>query len=204
MLALAWVVALYDAYKFRQGNTLLKAGMIRIFSGVVDDTTWQIMHMANTVYPLDPRIHENLGVLYANYNGSMPISLDERIEGLEWVIQGDKWAANHLVNLAGMYVQAINAYRMGGDEAKAQTYLAKLKDVSERLMRVADFSHMSWGVMGIYKLLNNQPTEAIPLLQRALTIEPTYAPAQSAMQTAVSLTGLSPMVVQDAILQRAQ
>lgn len=204
VLALAWVVALYDAYKFRQGNTLLKAGMIRIFSGVVDDTTWQIMHMANTIYPLDPRIHENLGVTYANYNGSMPISLNERIEGLEWVVKGDAWAANHLVNLAGMYIQAINVYRQSGDEATAQTYLVKLKDISERLMRVADFSHMSWGVMGIYKLLNNQASEAIPLLQRALTIEPTYAPAQSALQTAISLTGVVPMVVQDAILQRAQ
>jgi hypothetical protein len=204
ILALVWVAALYDAYKFRQGNTLLKVGMIRIFSGVVDDTTWQIMHAANTVYPLDPRIHENLGVVYANYNGSMPVSLNERIAGLEWVAAGDAWGANHLVNLAGLYIQSINTYRMAGDEATAQTYLVKLNDVSRRLMRVADFSHMSWGVMGIYKLLNNQPNEAIPLLQRSLTIEPTYPPAITALQTAVSLTGVAPMVVQDAILQRAQ
>lgn len=201
IMAMAWVWALYDAYKFRQGNTILKAGMIRIYSGLVDDTTWQIMHMANTVYALDPRIHENLGVVYANYNGTIPVSSAERLAGLEWVASGDPWAANHLVNLAGMYIQGINFYRMQGNEAQAQIYLAKLKTTSERLMRVADFSQMSWGVMGIYTLLNNQPAEAIPLLERALTIDPSYIPAQSALQTAVSMTGVAPVVVQDALFK---
>lgn len=201
ILAGAWGWALYDAYKFKQGNTLLKFGMMRLYAGVSDDTTRQIMEEANRVYPLDPRIHEHLGVVYANYSGSMPLSTEQRIERLEWVLSGDPWAANQLINLAGQYVQYIEALRQQGRTAEAEAVLEKLNALVPKLMRVADFSHFSWGIAGIARLLAGAPAEAIPLLQRALTIDPTYAPAQSALQLASQLTGVTPLVVNDELVR---
>ncbi|MCA3244228.1 MAG: O-antigen ligase family protein [Alphaproteobacteria bacterium] len=201
VLIAAWGAALYDGAKFKEGNTLLKLGMMRLYAGVADDTTLQILEQANRVYPLDPRIHEHLGVVYANFQGTTPLPLSTRIAKLEWVIGGDPWGANHLVNLAGLYIQAIETARQQGDVASANATLPKLDTTVAKLMKVADFSHFSWGIAGITELLHGRPAAAIPLLQRALTIEPTYAPAQAALQTALKLTGQAPLQVNDALVR---
>jgi hypothetical protein len=201
VLAAAWGWALYDAYKFKQGNTLLKLGMMRLYAGVSDDTTLQILEEANKVYALDPRIHEHLGVVYANYNGSLPIDTATRIAKLEWVLQGDIWAANQLINLAGQYIAYIEQLRAQGQVAAAQAVLVKLQAIIPKLMKVADFSHFAWGIAGITELLSGRPAEAVPLLQRALTIDPSYAPARNALQIATSMTGVAPITVNDALVR---
>lgn len=192
-----WSAGIYDAVKFKEGNTLLKLGMMRLYAGVADDTTLQILEQANRVYPLDPRINEHLGVVYANYQGSISLPVSARIEKLEWVIAGDPWGANHLVNLSGQYIQAIEEARQRGDLATANTLLGKLDGTVAKLMKVADFSHFSWGIAGITELLHGRPGAAVPLLQRALTIEPGYVPAKNALQAAISLTGQAPITVND-------
>ncbi len=202
-LLAVWSWALWDAWAFRNGNILLKAAMVRIYSGVIDDTTKAIIDRANEVYALDPRIHEHMGVVYANYNGVMPLDRQTRIGTLEWVLKGDPWAANHLVNLAGQYIALIDEARARNDLATVQRALTRMRDIYARLQRVADFSHLTWGIGGLIAVIEDRDRDAIPLLQRALTIDPTYAPARNALQIAIARSGVSPIVIQDNAVKQA-
>ncbi len=201
LLAALWGLAVYDGLKFKEANTLLKMGMMRLFSGVSDETTLNILKAANNIYGLDPRIHEHLAVVYANYSGPTPIALSTRAELLEGFLQGDPWGANHLINLAGVYVQLVEQQRSQGQTEAANETLRKLDALGPKLMRTADFSHFTWGIVGITRLLQGRPAEAIPLLQRTLVIEPSYTPAQNALALALAQTGQMPVTVQDGLLR---
>ncbi|PZP39827.1 MAG: hypothetical protein DI585_02920 [Pseudomonas fluorescens] len=192
VLAAAWVIALWDGYKFREGNILLKAGMVRIYSGLTDDTTRQLLEDAYRTYPYDQRIQEHLGVVYANYTGNDPMSLDERITKLEWALSGDPWGANHMVNLAGLYLQRAEIAKRNGDMTTYNSYVGKAEGLFEKLKRNANFSHYTWGIGGTIRNMQGQYKDAIWMFQRSLSIEPNYLPAQYGLQVAVSESGIAP------------
>lgn len=200
VLAFSWGWAMYDAYNFRAGNVLLKAAMIRIFSGVNDETTVAILEKAYDVYPYDQRILEHMGVAYANYSGTVPISLDERQAKLEWVLKSDPWGANHLINLAGIYLQKAQLATQAGHQDEAMRNLAKAEDCFTKLKKVADFSHFTWGIGGMIRLMEGRTDDAIWMFQRALAIEPTYEPAVAGLQQAVSRSSVKPIMVKDNML----
>lgn len=191
ILGLSWLWAMWDAHKFRQGNILLKAAMVRIFSGVSDDTTLALINQAYKVYPYDPRIHEHMAVVYANYTGTMPI--EDRIAKLEWILTMDPWGANHIINLAGQYLQFAQIKLAQGDTATAQAYLAKTEALYRRLQRVANGSSFTWGIGGMIRMLQGQDLEAASLFERALAVDPHYGPALAGMkilQARASATGV--------------
>lgn len=182
VLGVSWVWAMWDAHKFREGNIILKAAMVRIFSGVNDDTTLALINKAYDVYPYDPRIHEHMAVVYANFAGSEPLPIEERIAKLEWVLKGDPWGANHMINLAGQYLQLIQAKEAQGDLGAARLYLDKTEGLYERLQVVADSSFFTWGIGGMLRLLEGRNEDAASLFQRALAINPQYGPALAGMK----------------------
>jgi hypothetical protein len=200
VLASAW--AMWDGLKFRESNVLLKQGMVRIYSGINDDTTLEVLKRAWDVYPYDQRIQEHLGVVYANYTGVMPISLEERISKLEWVLKGDPWGANHMINLAGLYLQLATQQQMRGDLQGMAQSLSRTDELFERLKENADFSHYTWGIGGTLRNMQGRPADAIWMFRRALAIEPGYTPAQYGLQMAVSASGVRPAVVKDGMLAR--
>lgn len=175
LIASVW--AMWDGLKFRESNVLLKHGMIRIYSGINDDTTLQLLEKAWHIYPYDQRIQEHLGVVYANYTGVMPLSLDERIEKLEWVLKGDPWGANHMINLASLYLQKAVEAQGTGDFVARQNALRRAEQLFDGLQQNADFSHYTWGIGGTLRSLQGNPQEAAWMFRRALTIEPGYMPA---------------------------
>ncbi len=197
----ASVVAMWDGLKFRESNVLLKQGMVRIYSGLNDDMTLEALKRAWEVYPYDQRIQEHLGVVYANYTGVMPISLEERISKLEWVLQGDPWGANHMINLAGLYLQLATQQQMRGDLQGASQSLSRTDELFERLKENADFSHYTWGIGGTLRNMQGRPQEAIWMFRRALAIEPGYTPATYGLQMAISASGVRPAVVQDGMMR---
>ncbi len=200
LVLVAGVWALWDAYLFRQSNVLLKQGMIRIYSGINDDTTIKVLEKAWDIYPYDQRIQEHIAVAYANYNGLMPMRLDTRIAKLEWALDGDPWGANHMINLAGQYLQKAEQNRSLGNRAAFEDYLAKAETMFERLKQNADFSHYTWGVGGALRNLQGQPEEAMWMFRRALAIQPGYQPAVVGLQAAVSAASVKPAVVRDGML----
>jgi O-antigen ligase len=190
VLVAAQAVACCDSYYYRQANIVLKAAMIRIFSNVNDDTTLQLIEQANAIYPYDPRIHEHMAVVYANYSGKLPLSLEQRIGKVEWELKEDPWGANHMINLAGLYLQL--AQNNAADHPDvASSALNKANQLYYRLLKVADFSHYTYGVGGMVQLLAGHPRLAVPLFERALAIEPTYQPAQLGLQRAQELISAS-------------
>lgn len=200
VLAGVWGWAMWDCYAFRQGNILLKAGMVRIFSGVNDEKTIAVLEEAYKIYPYDQRIQEHIGVAYANYNGVVPVDLDTRIEKLEWVHAGDPWGANHMINLAGMYLQKAEIAAQANNTEVTGEYIGKADIMFNRLQRVADFSHFTWGIGGMIRSMQGKPDEAIWMFRRALAIEPSYTPAQMGLQMAVSRSGVKPAVVNDGMM----
>lgn len=184
--------AMYDNLKFRQANQILKQAMIRIFSGVNDDETLRLVNLAQQTYARDPRVYEHQAVVYANYRGLRAMPIQERIEKLEWMLQRDPWGPNHLINLAGQYLQLAELSAIQGDQPTAQHALGRVEDIFTRLQRVAGFSHFTWGVGGMLRMLQNRPAEAQPMLERAVAIDPNYAPAQHALQVLHQRTATPP------------
>lgn len=195
-----WAAFLVDAWKFREGNQLLKIGMIRIFSSVVDEETINVLEQAYRAYPFDPRIHEHLGVAYANYSGATPLPIETRIEKLEWVLQGDPWGANHLVNLASQYLQLAEVLRKTpGNEVRVAAILNRVEELYGRLQEAADFSNYTWSVGGMLKLMQGKPEEAASLFRRSLAIDPTYPPAINGLAISIQSSTVSPVTVLDAV-----
>jgi hypothetical protein len=197
-LIVSWSWAMWDGYKFRQGNILLKAAMVRIFSSVNDDTTLALITQAYQTYPTDPRIHEHMGVVFANYNGSVALPIEDKIDRLEWVLKGDPYGANHIINLAGQYLQLAEMKQQQRDETGRALALARTEELYARLQRVANFSHFTWGIGGLLRLMEGRNDEAASMFRRALAIEPTYGPAVSGLKVAVE-RGASPLIVRDGI-----
>lgn len=198
-----WSVFLIDAWKFREGNQLLKLAMIRIFSAVCDEQTIALLEQAYRVYPFDPRIHEHMAVAYANYNGATPMPIEAKIEKLEWVLKGDPWGANHLVNLASQYLQLVDALKtQPGNEARIADALTHVEDIYARLLKVADFSNYTWGVGGMLRLAEGKPEEAASLFRRSLAIDPSYPPAQTGLAIAVQRSSVSPVTITDKVTGR--
>lgn len=189
--------SIVDAVKFRQGNILLKQAMIRIFSGVNDDATMDLILKAYNAYPLDPRIHEHLGVVFANYAGNIP--LEYRIDRLEWVLAGDPWGANHLINLIGQNLQLAEHMQLLGKQEEAKRVLVHTEALYTRLQQAADFSHLTWGAGGLLRMLEGKNEEAVALFHRALAIDPTYVPALNGLKAAQAKLDVSPLVVKDAL-----
>jgi hypothetical protein len=189
--------AIYDCYLFRQSNSMLKQGMIRIFSGVNDETTIGILQSAWAMYPYDQRIQEHIGVAYANYNGKTPISIDERIKKLEWVHGGDPWGANHMINLSGLYLQKAQDAQAAKNQPEMDMWLAKADGMFVKLQKVADFSHFTWGIGGMVRMLQGNNTDAIWMFRRALAIEPGYMPAEAGLNMSISASGVKPVIVRD-------
>lgn len=202
VLGFAWYVAMIDSYKFREGNILLKAAMVRIYGGVNDDKTIELLQQAWATYPLDQRIQEHIGVAYANYNGSQPVTMDDRIRLLEWVATGDPWGANHMINLSGLYLQKAEPLIAAGRKDEAQVYLDKAEALFTKMKRVAGFSHFTWGIGGMLRTIEGKPEEGIWMFRRALAIEPGYIPAQVGLQRAISISTVKPVVVKDALTGR--
>ncbi len=175
VIVFAW--STWDDYYFRASNQLLKAAMIRIFSGVNDDETVRIINMAQQTYKWDPRIHEHVAVVYANYNGSSQMPLETRLEKIEWILSKDPWGANHLVNAGGLYLQLAEQSLNAGNNVVANRTFERLEDIYTRLQRVAGFSHFTWGIGGMVRMLQNKNTEAKALFEKALAIDPAYSPA---------------------------
>jgi|GEM_PF-1901540 len=189
----AWGWALYDAAMFRAGNVLLKQAMVRIYSGINDDDTARLVMEAYHVYPYDPRIVENMGVVYANYHGNMPLSRDARIAKLEWVLKSDPYGANHLVNLSSQYLQRAEDEALAGDMAGVDRDLARVEQLYIRLQRVADFSVYTWGIGGLLRYMQGHYEDAASLFRRALAIDPGYLPASSGLKmVALKLSGSAP------------
>lgn len=198
LLALVFGWAMKDAYEFREGNKLLKQGMIRLAVGVTDATTVKVLEKAYQTYQYDQRIVEHIGVAYANYTGEPPISVLGRIDVMEWVLKSDPWGANHMINLSGAYLQLIQGY--GDNPAYAAAREHALKRVDELftgLKRVADFSHFTWGIGGMLRLMEGRNDEAMWMFRRALEIDPSYIPARVGIQEIISRTGAQPLEVQD-------
>lgn len=202
LLVLVFGWAMRDAYDFRESNKLLKQGMIRLYSGIYDAETVNVLEQAYETYPLDQRIVEHLGVAYANYNGVPPLSAEQRISKLEWVMASDPWGANHMINLAGAYLQIAQA-ATGKPELQAQrnAALQRANEMFGGLQRVADFSHFTWGIGGMVRMLEGQDDEAMWMFRRALEIEPNYLPAVAGLQEIVSRTGMQPLTVQDGMMR---
>ena len=186
--------AVWDDYWFRVGNQILKAGMMRIYSGINDDETLRLVNYAQSTYPWDPRIHEHVAVAYANYKGNREMPIEERIGVLEWILNEDPWGPNHLVNAAGQYLQLAENTLNAGNMAVAQRAEARTEEIYGRLQRVAGFSHFTWGVGGMLALLRGQNEQAKALFERALTIDPNYPPAISGLQIANMRIGVAQAV----------
>ncbi|MCP5405423.1 MAG: O-antigen ligase family protein [Pseudomonadaceae bacterium] len=188
LAAVAWAAifgwALWDDYKFRQGNQILKAAMVRIYSGVTDDETLRLVNLAQATYPWDPRIQEHVAVTYANYKGNKPMPLETRIDTLEWMLDRDPWGPNHLVNTSGQYLQLAEYYMGQGNRAAADKLLARVDELFARLQRVAGFSHFTWGIGGMLNLLRGNNAVALEMLERAVKIDPNYAPAINGINVA--------------------
>jgi tetratricopeptide (TPR) repeat protein len=181
LVLLLWGAFVYDGLKFRDGNILLKAGMVRLFSGMVDTETRAILEEAQRVYPFDPRIQEHLTVVYAN---DPALSLPESINKLEAMLPNDPWAPNHLINLAGKYLQLAEALAAQGNQAGAIQAVERTNELFIKLQRVAGFSHYTWGIGGMLFLIQGRSAEAAALFKRALTINPDYPPAAQGLATA--------------------
>lgn len=176
--------ALWDDYKFRQGNQLLKQAMLRIYAGAVDDETLRLVNLAQATYSHDPRIQEHVAVVYATYAGRVAMPIETRIDTLEWMIDRDPWGPNHLVNLSGQYLQLAEIKLQAGDRQAMEKILARVEELFARLKRVANFSHYTWGVGGMMNLLRGDNAEAEIMFMRALEIDPSYAPAVNGLQVA--------------------
>lgn len=185
---MAW--ALWDDYAFRQGNQTLKAAMQRMYAGVNDDETLRLVNLANAQYPYDPRIHEHIAVINANYKGSTQVPIEERIATMEWILAGDPWGPNHLVNLSGQYLALAEANLNAGNTVVATKALARVDELFASLQRVGSFSHFTWGVGGMMRLLQGRNQEALDMMQRALTLQPDYAPALSGLAVAKARLGI--------------
>ena len=202
VVGFGWYVAMVDCIKFREANILLKAAMVRIYAGVNDDTTVSYLQEAWRIYPMDQRIQEHIGVAYANYNGAHSMPIEERIKIIEWVATGDPWGANHMINLAGLYLQKVEMLENQGKKDEAAPYLAKTEALFEKMKKVADFSHFTWGIGGMLRLLEGKPEDGIWMFRRALAIEPGYLPAQVGLQRAISASNIKPIVVKDNLTGR--
>ncbi|NBX86698.1 MAG: hypothetical protein EBQ80_05650 [Proteobacteria bacterium] len=201
IVAGAWVAALADAVAFRTGNQYLKYAMMRIYAGVYDEETMAIMNKAMQAYPYDPRIHEHMGVVYANYNGAQPLPLEDRIAKLEWVVSGDYWGANHIINLSSQYLVLADSMVREGKVAEARKLLVRVEELYARLQLAANFSHYTWGVGGLLRLMQGNPQEAIALFNRSLAIEPGYEPAKAGLTEARKYVGdVKPIVVRNGFL----
>ena len=188
LAVMAW--ALWDDYYFRLGNQTLKAAMVRMYSGANDDETLRLVNLANTQYPYDPRIHEHMAVVNANYKGSQTIPIEQRIDTMEWILAGDPWGPNHLVNLSGQYLALAEANINAGNTVVATKALERVDALFVRLQRVASFSHFTWGVGGMMRLLQGRNVEAFEMMQKAVSIQPDYAPAVSGLAVAKARLGI--------------
>ncbi|HEX2858905.1 MAG TPA: tetratricopeptide repeat protein [Alphaproteobacteria bacterium] len=184
VLLVANYAAMWDSWYYRQANIQLKAAMIRIFSGVNDDITLQMVENANRIYPYDARIHEHMAVVYANYTGQIPLSLETRIAKVEEELKEDPWGPNHLINVSGLYLQLAEMNAMQGHPEVAVKALARASELYRRLLVSADFSHYTYGVGGMIALLQGNAAQAVPLFGRALAIEPGYEPAKQGLARA--------------------
>lgn len=184
VLLVANYAAIMDSWYYRQGNIQLKAAMIRIFSGMNDDITLQMVEAANKIYPYDARIHEHMAVVYANYSGQIPLSLETRIAKVEDELREDPWGPNHLINVSGLYLQLAEMNLMQGHPEVAAKALARAAELYRRLLVVADFSHYTYGVGGMIELLQGHADKAVPLFGRALAIQPDYEPAKQGLARA--------------------
>lgn len=198
----AWGWAMYDGYYFRRGNIYLKAAMGRLFGGVTDDVTVALLESAYKEYPYDQRIIEHMGVAYSNYNGSQPMAIEDRIAKIEWVLKSDPWGPNHLINLSGQYLQLAELKQQQGDTETANVLLKRVEELYAKLQVVANFSHFTWGIGGLLKMLEGKNEESVSLFRRALAIQPNYPPAVYGIQTAMSRTTVKPLTVRDAITGR--
>lgn len=188
-LLAANIWAAWDSYWYREGNMILKAGMVRVMSGVVDEETVNLLEKANQTYSYDPRIHEYMGVAYANYAGKTPISTETRIEKLEQVVKYDPYGANHVINLIGQYIVFAESAQQNGDPAAATRAMRRVDELLPNLKRSAGFSEYYWGIAGLVEVMEGHPAAALPLLERSLAINPGYEPAKQAFLRANVLLG---------------
>ncbi|MFZ2587245.1 MAG: O-antigen ligase family protein [Alphaproteobacteria bacterium] len=194
VLAILWGAisgwALWDDYKFREANQILKMAMMRIYAGVNDDETMRLVTLAQDTYAHDPRIQEHVGVVYANYRGSQQMTIEDRIANMEWALARDPWGPNHIINLAGQYLQLAEANQTPAGMAVRDKALARVEDLFGRLQRVGATSYYTWGVGGMLRLLQGRNAEALELMEKAIAIQPDYPPALNGLRIAKERLGI--------------
>ncbi len=191
MLAGAWALCLFDDWKLRQANLLLKQFIVRITNGSMDERGLALIKGARRSYPYDARIVEFTGVAYALYRGQAVVPVDLRIEKIEAAVSRDPWGPALLVALANLYL-AVGGFEPPPSSVDRDTALLRAEEILERLRRVAGFSPVTDAIGGNLALFRADLCGAERLFRRALEKQPEETAASSGLATIAAFRARDP------------
>jgi O-antigen ligase len=172
-----------DDYLRREGAKYLKTAMARTLGGLIDDAALEAVRRSYQTYPWNARMIEFRSIIYSQYSGSKPLSQLRREEVILEALKYDPYAANHLINLAGLYHRmAERQIKLGNLQAASQT-LAKIDPLVPRLMQVADFSFHTWNIQALLALRRGHREQAAELFAKANALNPRDPTSRNALRS---------------------
>jgi O-antigen ligase len=171
-----------DDYQRREGAKHLKTAMARTLAGLTDDGALEAIRKSYQAYRWNARMMEFRSIIYSQYSGKKPLSQLRREEVILESLKYDPYAANHLINLGGLYHRmAERQIKLGNLQAASQT-LAKIDPLIPRLMQVADFSFHTWNIQALLALRRGQRARAAELFEKAYTLNPQDPTSRNALR----------------------
>ncbi len=155
----------------------LKIAMSLTMSGIFNDHTLNYITRSVELYPYNQRALEFKSVIYSNYRGSRQLSRDTIKQAVLAGLKEDPYAANNLVNLAGIYFKEAQQYQSLGQPEKAKPLLNEMRKIVDELYVIGPKNPHTWGVAGLMALTEQKYKTAIANFNKALELDPTYTPA---------------------------
>lgn len=180
MILLTCAMSLFivvDDARRRAGDIILKKAMASVLGGDLSVRVKEYIDASYEAYPWNERTEEYRAVIYANVVPDNIVPLDERIAVIESVLRYDPYAANHTINLANQYFKKADRAKRLGNNQMVPEYISRIEDLGKKLQITAPFSAHTYTIQAMPYVLRDMPYEAIALYDKALSIDPDFAPA---------------------------
>lgn len=171
------VFIIIDNAQRRAGDIFLKQAMANVMGGDLSARVKLLIDNAYEAYPWNERTEEYRAVIYANVVPDSLVPLDERITVIEGVMRYDPYAANHTINLANQYFKKAERAKILGNTQAVPEYASRIEDFGQKLQISAPFSAHTYVIQAMPYVLRDMPYDALTLYNKALEIDPHFAPA---------------------------